>query len=945
MSSTTLENEIKIYNNLVKQNELALFKLSQFFKNMSKNGLSFIDKTKKSLDDYFIELKKENSSATHIICLTNFYNGLIKYFDKLKEMFQNIDTQCGVKISTFSNSLKNNFTEPINGLSKIETKLNEQKSNLEKIKNDYFNVNKNVVELESKINQLKESKTKKEEEIKKNNDTLKNSQKTLEINRNKYFVEINKYNKNLALLEKDYIKEIDKINLEQEKKIKYIYELLNDFKKEINNLGQSNLEFVNLMEKLNKSTNIIRDVDLFKDEYNFCSDDKKRFLNEEFLDYEVYKKNNEESKILTLKKDKKSNSFNLKMFGIGKKDDESKTQVKRITDLIPKLFYDDEKLNDDDTSFLMNYVEKEKESNLTFINILMNNFKKNEFIKVNNIFNFNLLASLVQLIIDKNSNNIEELYNEYIFIIKLSENMIYDDKDNISLKNYLCQKIYKLNIFSKKQFWSFLINNKIKNFTEEKTRQEIEKKEKGKNLRGNKLGQNNNNTYYSKFKGMFNFNNDNNNKKLENEIVLGLKYKDNLPLCCVEVIEEFIQHFSNFNLSQIKSKEIVKEIYDKYKFDKIYYKYFMSEINSNTYSSKLQIEIFQNNRQKMDYKKLNLNIKNKDFVSSNPTINALIYSVNYLDIDDYKNIMTLNKECYYKIKKAIYTKILLKYPNINVEKKIKIWKIILNNRENRIKYNYNQIKNIIMNKPTNNNGRDIIDLDVVRTAFKENKEINQKKISYILKSIVEIIPGIQYNQGMNYIAAFLLNITQDEEESFYLFYGLMTSTEYGELFKNDLAKLKKFFYIFERLISIFLPELYNYFIDNNIKVSFFMSSWFITLFTNAYQYINIKNNPQILLKIWDLFFYEDWKSIIITSISLLKCYETKILVFTTEELLHFLISDIIKESYFENDNYDKYMYNMFNFKIDDELINKIEKEIEIKKEMPNLGKNLNFQII
>ena len=220
MSSTTLDNEIKIYNNLVKQNELALFKLSQFFKNMSKNGLSFIDKTKKSLDDYFIELKKENSSATHIICLTNFYNGLIKYFDKLKDIFQNIDKQCGVKISTFSNSLKNNFTEPINGLSKVETKLKEQKSNLELIKNDYFNVNKNVVDLESKINQLNNSKTKKEEEIKKNMDTLKKSQKTLEINRNKYFLEINKYNKNLAVLEKDYIKEIDKINLEQEKKIK-----------------------------------------------------------------------------------------------------------------------------------------------------------------------------------------------------------------------------------------------------------------------------------------------------------------------------------------------------------------------------------------------------------------------------------------------------------------------------------------------------------------------------------------------------------------------------------------------------------------------------------------------------------------------------------------------------------------------------------------------------
>jgi hypothetical protein len=340
-----------------------------------------------------------------------------------------------------------------------------------------------------------------------------------------------------------------------------------------------------------------------------------------------------------------------------------------------------------------------------------------------------------------------------------------------------------------------------------------------------------------------------------------------------------------------------------------------------------------------------LNIKNKDSINDNPKLNALIYSINYLDIDDYKNIMILNRECYDKLKKPIYIKILLKYPNINVDKKITIWKIILNYHENKKKYDYNEIKDKVMKTPINNDTRDIIDLDVVRTSFRENKELNQKKLGNILKAIVEIIPGLQYNQGMNYIGAFLLSITKDEEQSFYLFLGLITSTEYGELFKNDLAKLKKIFYIFERLISIFLPELYTYFLDNNIKVNYFLSSWFITLFTNTFQYINENQNPQILLKIWDLFFLDNWKSIIITSISLLKNYESKILVLCPEELIYFLISTIIKENYFQNENYDKFMYNMFNFKIEDELIKRIEKEIDIKNRMPNLGTNLKFQII
>ena len=69
------------------------------------------------------------------------------------------------------------------------------------------------------------------------------------------------------------------------------------------------------------------------------------------------------------------------------------------------------------------------------------------------------------------------------------------------------------------------------------------------------------------------------------------------------------------------------------------------------------------------------------------------------------------------------------------------------------------------------------------------------------------------------------------------------------------------------------------------------------------------------------------------------------MLFPPEELLHFLIGDLIKENYFQNDNFTKYMNSLFNFTIEDELIDNLEKEFVMKRKMKDSGKNLNFQII
>ena len=938
------DTEIKIYNNIIKKNDIILSKFSSFFKNLTTNGLKLIEKSKKSLEEFYIELKDENQSLSYIKCLINFYNGLNKYFDELKNIYQNIDNQCVNKINEFLKDFKIKNNEYFNEIIGIDHLFKEKKVNLEKYKNDYFNSAKILSDHELKLNQIKNSNS---VDFSKNYIIYEKYIVASEQKKNKYLIELNLYNKAIGDLEQQYSLIIGKIYIEQEKRIEMIYEIINNFKKERNNLEKSNVEILNLIDKLNNSKNIERDIGSFKDENNFCDDSeqKQRIMPEKFLDYDLFKKNIEEEKEQNKTLNKMDKKYDIsKIFRLGKKEDEgNKINSQKISELIMKIYDDKDKVNNEETQFLMEYLESNNLKNnnhLTFLQILKENYKDKKFIIINIEYNFNFLKGLIELIIDSNSNNVQELYDKYLFLINLSENILYINKENNNKKSYLCNKISKLYIFSSMEFWINIMNFEIKMVTEEKI-----KLQKHKTLKGNLIEKANNN-YPNKNKGIFH----NSNKNIESQIVYRKMFNDSSSKYCIEIIEKFIQHFLNFNLSKNLSIKIIKEIKNKYNLESIYYEYYIAEINSNSFSlreSQNDIVINLNKNKKCNYTILN------EENSEDNKLNLIIYSINNikLDLNDYLNILKLNKKYYKVLRKAIYKKILLNYPNIEFNKKIKIWKVILDYDENKKLYNYQELKN---NKIENSNKQKnikIIDLDVARTFFVEDKEANQEKIRHIFKTLVEAIPEISYSQGMNYIGAFVLNMFKsikeenDEEEAFYLLLGLFTSTKYGELFKNNLQLMKKFYFIFERLISIFIPELYIFFINNRINISCFITSWFITLFTNAYQHTNLKYEPKILIKIFDLFFFSGWNSIIVTSIFLIKNSETKILSLGSEKLLYFLNNDIIKGNYFGNENLDEFMHIFNNFKIDEELIKSIEKEFDIKSKNKDKCKNLRFQII
>ena len=774
----------------------------------------------------------------------------------------------------------------------------------------------------------------------KKNNILERYKKISEQMEKNYLMELNKYNKISIDIEKKYFSKVNKIYIKQQKKIELIYEIINNFKKEIFNLEQSNSEIINSIEKINKIKNIDRDIGSFKDDYNFCDESGRRMILEVFLDYNIYKKNIEEEneqKSFSYKKDKK------------KDNEENKIIEQNIGGIIQKILSDKEKLNNEQTTFLINYLNSDNPKNnnhLKFLQILKEHYKEKKFIKINIQYNFLFLKKVIGLLINKNSNNFQMFYYKYSFLINLAENLFYFNKENNNKKYYLCNMVSDLKIFSNKTFWINLLNFEIKKLTEEKIKSQIKQKGKNKNIKENLIEKVNNNKIKEKP-------NNNSNKKVENQIIYRTMVDDNLSLYCIEVIEEFIQHFLNFNLPKKFSVEIIQEIYNKYEFDKLFYEYFIDEINSNTYiKKKSQINIFKDMNENND----KYTIINENY-SNDKKLNLLIYSIYNINLDfnDYLNILKLNKEYYKYLRKIIYKKILLNSPIIEFNKKIKIWKIILDYNENKKLYNYHDLKIKIIQNPNNPKDSDIIKFDVQRTFLILDKEKNQNKISNILEAVDEVIPGISYNQGMNYVATFLFNLMnfkksengkdENEEETFYLFLGLFTSSKYGDLFKNNLELLKKLYFILERLISIFIPELYAFFQNINIKISYFTTSWFVTLFTNVSQHTNLKYESKILVKILDFFLLYGWKSILITSFILIKNYEYKIMSLNSEKLLSFLNNDIIKESFFENENFDNFMKEFNNFKIDEELIKSIEKEFDIKIKNPKISQKLRFQII
>ena len=307
MDFQNLEKEIKKYSDFFKGSQSTILKLSTFYKEIGKIGGKFADRMKKLLDEFYIDLMKEDRSTTFNKFLTNFYNEKTNFISKIKSYFLLLEKNYGERLSDFGKDHTNKNKDIISKLSKMNSSLIECKNQEDKWKNQYFDLCKSIVDTGKKIKHLEENENSEQGGKQEKADTLNKLKIQLtkykdlkELKKKNYKEEQIKLNKLLEANENNYTNIVNLIEKEYCNKMSFVQKVL----KEIN---QTHLNFVNEFNETIKKVdsfqgnlNIKRDARSFKLDYDFYvkkdnSKTERRFVLEEFLDYDYVIENNESS--------------------------------------------------------------------------------------------------------------------------------------------------------------------------------------------------------------------------------------------------------------------------------------------------------------------------------------------------------------------------------------------------------------------------------------------------------------------------------------------------------------------------------------------------------------------------------------------------------------------------------------------------------------------------
>ena len=418
------------------------------------------------------------------------------------------------------------------------------------------------------------------------------------------------------------------------------------------------------------------------------------------------------------------------------------------------------------------------------------------------------------------------------------------------------------------------------------------------------------------------------------------------------IIIEYISAFVNYNFGLNNALDLIVKICNNFSMPNDIINYYAIYLNNYSYSVKqFSINSFYDLKNKIEEIRINFSKKqNQNNVSFfpiekekrifNDTKKMIIIKKisRFLPDKDKINILKLNKKFSSKLNKKIYKEILNRKDSEigimeNKQMHINVWKILL--KYNEIKKSYPYYPNLEKAKKikydmSGKNDFCVIDLDSQRTLFEEKSNILEKRkiLNNILKTCVMLNEEGCYCQGMNFVAAFIIKIIETEEDSFYFLMGLFKYTDYRSIFVKDLTKLRMYFLVFDIILKLYIPTLESYFEENKVKSNYYLSPWFIALFTSL---VKQGNKYDAFLKIFDLFIIDGWKAIFNICMDILRKNEEILETFRNENLLHYLTSALGSDFVLNRENYEYLLNNNVNkrlvLRISGKLIHNIENEI------------------
>jgi len=680
-----------------------------------------------------------------------------------------------------------------------------------------------------------------------------------------------------------------------------------------------------------------------KDDFNFADTQKKEKDNfstrKKLFNWKKGSKNNSSKKLNNINENKekgkdnisndtsnnissKSNDkkgFEFEIVDEMMKDSEAlqKINEKLINDIIKKITSDKELLTREVSEF-MNLLKEVNPStgklySYTFLTNLKTLNEKN-IVNLKNGKNFIHLSNILNDISIKESNKIDILR----LIIDNSQIITYKDR-------YLFNLLQKKNkYFSTKTFWSKIIMDSFIKDLNNKTNQMMENQNNNNENVKNKEKESN--VYLLEF---IHFSNRiQGYKKLNSDQKIQLdKYaRDNI----INILTKGIEGMCSFLVQENIAMEVVSEFGRNFGFN--------DEV-SNFY--KLLIEVNLNRNYIHNLKKLSLNDKSSE---KKAKICIISNAAKFLPKKSFVNLLILEKSMTKELKNNIFRNQLLN-PKLSIDERTKIWGLILNINQIKKEYKYTEIRQKILKSIENNEfpkssrtfqNIQTIRLDVNRTFFssKYDSKKHQECIKNILLSIISSVKDIGYFQGMNYIAAFFYQIFDfDEEKTFYYMLAIEKNEKFKELFDRDLYMLQLYFKVFEKILKINIPEIYEHQMNFQVYPHFYLPPWFLTLFTFISTIFEKEKAPKFSILVIENFFLNGWSAIFNAGYTITKYHRYDIIKMKGDVLMDFMVNNFGQDEITNEDKFEiiKKEYIKNSYLINDSLISKLLKIVEYEK--------------
>ncbi|NP_942082.2 small G protein signaling modulator 3 isoform X1 [Rattus norvegicus] len=182
-----------------------------------------------------------------------------------------------------------------------------------------------------------------------------------------------------------------------------------------------------------------------------------------------------------------------------------------------------------------------------------------------------------------------------------------------------------------------------------------------------------------------------------------------------------------------------------------------------------------------------------------------------------------------------------------------------------------------------------IEKDLLRTmpsnaCFANVNSIGVPRLRRVLRALAWLYPEIGYCQGTGMVAACLL-LFLEEEDAFWMMCAIIEDLLPASYFSTTLLGVQTDQRVLRHLIVQYLPRLDKLLQEHDIELSLITLHWFLTAFASV---VHIR----LLLRIWDLFFYEGSLVLFQTTLGMLRLKEEELIQSENSASIFNTLSDI-----------------------------------------------------